>query len=290
MRIVLTGATGFLGSHLAHAFISAGHQVAAIVRASSDTRRLSTILTQLELIDAACLDKSLAAIQPEVIVHTATCYGRHGEKATELLQANLLLPLQLLEHTAAAGSFLFINTDTTLPSDLNQYALSKSQFVEWCRSLANYGNRIANVRLEYVYGPGDDETKFPTQVVRACVRQVPEFKLSPGEQLRDFIYIDDAVAAYMVLLEGARLQSKPWRNYGLGTGATTSVAEFAETAKRESASLTRLNFGALPYRAKEPMRLCAKVGTLKSLGWRHEISLVEGIRKVIASERTHSEN
>lgn len=284
MRVLLTGATGYLGSHLAHAFVSAGHEVAAVVRASSDTSRISTILATLRRVDPSALFEVLADFQPEAIVHAATCYGRQGELGSELVEANVQFPLKLLEYAANIRTPVFINTDTTLPSTLNGYALSKSQFVHWSKLLVG-DMRIANVRLESLYGPGDDETKFPTQLVRACVRGDSELKLSPGEQMRDYIYIDDAVAAYLTILGKALIQSEPWQDYGLGTGIPTTIREFAETVKRESDSRTTLSFGALPYRARELMRSCADPSVLESLGWRHRTALAEGIRKVIVFER-----
>lgn len=285
MRVLLTGATGYLGSHLTHAFVSAGHEVAAVVRASSNTRRLSTILSTLRLVDPSAPFDVLAKFQPEAIVHAATCYGRQGELGSELVEANVQFPLKLLEYAVNVRTTLFINTDTTLPSDLNGYALSKAQFVHWSKLFVNTSIRFANIRLESLYGPGDDETKFPTQIVRACVRGDSELKLSPGEQMRDYIYIDDAVAAYLIVLQKALTQSEPWQDYGLGTGIPTTIREFAETVKRESGSRTTLSFGALPYRARELMRSCADPSVLESLGWRHRTALAEGIRKVIEFER-----
>lgn len=288
MRILLTGATGFLGSNLAHAFVLAGHEVAAALRPSSDTRRISGILPSLRLIDVSSIDEFFAQFRPQAVVHAATCYGRHGESRSQLMDANVLFPLKLLEHAIGAGTAIFINADTTLPPNLNGYALSKSQFVQWSRLSAGVAIRFANVQLEYVYGPGDDDTKFAAQVVRACVRGDPELKLSPGEHMRDFIYIDDAVEAFLVLLRMAPHSAQPWQDYGLGTGMLTSIREFAEIAKRESNSPTALVFGALPYRPGEPMRSCADARLLGNLGWRHKTALTEGIRRVIVTERASS--
>jgi CDP-paratose synthetase len=285
MRVLLSGATGFLGSHLAHAFVSHGHEVAVVVRASSSTRRLSAVLPHLSLIDISALEESATTFRPEAVVHAAACYGRSGEPESDLMEANVGLPLSLLRYALEARSVMFINSDTTLPADLNGYAFTKSRFIQLSRPLLDANIRFANVRLESVYGPGDDDTKFLTKTVKACVRHDVELDLTRGEQSRDFIFVNDAVAAYLILLRSADSQEERWQDYGLGTGVSTTIRELAETVKRESASRTTLRFGAVPYRPRELMRSCADVGRLEGLGWRHRTTLIEGLRHVIAFER-----
>ena len=285
MRVLLTGATGFLGRHVAEAFVSDDHELAVVVRSSSRTDRLSGILPRVSLIDASSLEASVMAFRPHAVVHAATCYGRRGEPESELMEANVEFPLRLLKCAVDSQSVLFINSDTTLPAGLNGYTFTKSQFIRRSKPLVNGGIRFANVRLESLYGPGDDDTKFVTQVVKACVRDDAEMSLTHGEQSRDFIFIDDAVAAYLMLLRQAATQAEPWQDYGLGTGVSTTIREFAEMVKRESASRTSLRFGALPDRAGELMRSCADVDRLERLGWRYRTALVEGLRHVIAFER-----
>ena len=58
-----------------------------------------------------------------------------------------------------------------------------------------------NMRLEHFYGPGDADSKFTAHVMNSCLRNVPELKLTLGEQRRDFFYIEDVVSAYLIILE-----------------------------------------------------------------------------------------
>lgn len=286
MRVVITGATGFLGSRVARALIAAGHEVAGVVRESSNLHRLSDILPHLLLMEAGAAVSSLDSFGPEALVHTSTCYGRKGEPASHLVETNVRFPLMLLESASAAGARVFVNTDTTLPGQLNAYALSKAHFAQWSRRVAAETMSCANVRLEYMYGPCDDESKFPTQVLRACIRNQPHLRLTAGEQTRDFIYVDDVVDAFVILLQAGITASPGWNDYGLGTGIETTLRKFAETAKRETRASTELLFGAIPYREAEQMRSFADTASLRRLGWSSRTSLVEGIRKVIASERS----
>ena len=138
----------------------------------------------------------------KAVVHTATCYGRNRETPLEVFEANLKFPLDLLEKAALFSTDTFFNTDTILYKYLNGYSLSKHQFVEWGKQYADeHKIKFCNIKLEHMYGPGDDDSKFTTYVINSCLNNVPEVKLTLGEQERDFIYIDDVVSAYQLLLK-----------------------------------------------------------------------------------------
>ena len=100
MKILLTGATGYLGSHLARAFVAEGHDVIALKRQTSKLHRLAGIEQQLYFYDVENLDlaKPFQEQGPiDVVVHTATSYGRAGESASEVFESNAAFPLRLLE-------------------------------------------------------------------------------------------------------------------------------------------------------------------------------------------------
>ena len=138
MKIVLlTGATGFLGSGVARALIQDGYRVIAIKRRSSSLHRLGGLLDKLVFYDVEEIDVNKIFTengQVNAVIHTATCYGRSGESASNILETNVTWPLQLLESAQHYGVKLFINTDTSshsridTSSYLNAYSLSKKQF------------------------------------------------------------------------------------------------------------------------------------------------------------------
>ncbi len=132
-----------------------------------------------------------------------------------------------------------------------------------------------------MYGPEDDDSKFTTHVIKSCLRNVPELKLTAGEQKRDFIHIDDVVSAYFLLLQTAHEQPSLFQAYGLGSGKATSIRESVEMVHRLTQSEAVLKFGALPYREYEIMESKANIEPLRALGWESKISLDEGIQAVI---------
>jgi len=293
MKVLITGATGFLGSQLVHALMTKGHHVVILKRSSSETRRIADML---HLVSSYDLDRDgLEAPFKEngkidAVIHTATCYGRKGERASDLVEANLAFPVRLLEVSAAYGVDAFLNTDTSLPRFLNPYALSKSHFAEWGKFFAGSGRvRFVNIKLEQFYGPGDDDTKFTAHVMRSCSRNVPELKLTSGVQKRDFIFIDDVVQAYRLLLERAVGKSLSFGEYGLGSGEAVTIREFVETVHRLTNSSTTLRFGAVPFRPNEVMEARADIGPLLALGWSPKVSLIDGIKRSIEAESVNYE-
>lgn len=288
MNILLTGATGYLGSHLAQAFVAAGDSVTVLKRSSSDMCRLAAIQSSLVVYDldgdglaAAFNDKRFDAV-----VHTATCYGRRGESPREVFDVNTAWPLRLLEIATVMETPVFINTDTSLDRFLNPYALSKKQFREWgCYFADQQRIHFVNVVLEHFYGPGDDGAKFVTQVIHRCLGNEAELQLTVGTQQRDFIHIDDVIAAYLLLVHHEFAEGPSFQEYGLGSGATVAVRDLVTMIKNQTGATTFLNFGAVPLRQNEVMESRADAAALRSLGWQPRIPLATGLAQTIELEK-----
>lgn len=288
------GATGFLGSHLTSALLNLGHEVIVLKRKNSDVQRIKPLLAQVVSYDIEKVDLSAlfnAHGQIHAVIHTATCYGRTGETASKIVEANTVLPLRVLEAAAINKVGVFLNTDTMLPKYLNDYALSKAQFLEWGKAFsARKKICFTNVRLEHLYGPGDAESKFTTYVIKSCLENVPELDLTPGEQKRDFIYIDDAVAAYLKILEHTCMSNVYYLEYELGSGNAVSIKDFVELVKKVTHSSTRANFGALPYRENEVMDCNINIESLKALDWKCRVDLAAGIKLTMQDIRQDRTN
>ena len=281
-RILLTGATGYLGSHLARAFTGSGHEVVILKRSTSRMDRIADIASRVRFIDV-----DIEGVQApfeywghfDSVVHTATCYGRNDESPLEVFKANTQLPLELLEAAALFNTNTFFNTDTILDENLNAYSLSKKQFRQWGKSYADSGKiRFVNIRLEHIFGPDDDPSKFTTWIIRQCLANVPIISLTKGEQKRDFIYINDVVSAYLLLLKKV-VNEKKWLEIGLGSGQPVMIKEFVEAVHEITHSHSKLNFGALPYRQNEIMESAADVSFMQKAGWKIKWDLLSGLKK-----------
>ena len=287
--VIITGATGFLGSTIAKALITGGHRVIALKRSFSDIYRLIDIQSELVFYDIEHLDYVRPFTEHghiDAVIHTSTCYGRAGETSTQVFQANTAFPLRLLDASISFNTDTFFNTDTILSPYLNTYALSKKHFSDWGRLLASDSRiRFINIRLEHLYGTGDDLSKFTTWVAKSCLNNVPEIKLTAGEQCRDFIYIEDAVSAYMQMLRCASDLGSGFQEIDLGSGETVTIRRFVEMVHRISGSNSNLVFGAIPYRENEIMESNAKIKPLLTLWWECKTGLEEGITNMIKDLR-----
>ena len=282
--ILLTGATGYLGSQIANAFVCAKHRVAILTRKNSNLSRINSLLPNLQVFNLEDgLDKPFRILgKVHAVVHTATCYGRKGETPLAVFEANTVFPLRLLEIATNFGADSFFNTDTVLNEYINTYSLSKHQFAEWGKSFASEGAiKFINIQLEHFYGPGDDAQKFTSYVIRSCLNNLSEIKLTAGEQSRDFVHVDDVVRAYTCLVDKATKLDSGYHNCGVGSGQSVSLKEFVNKIHRLTNSRSKLMFGALPYRKYELLQSQADTSLLEEIGWNCQLSLEQGLEQTI---------
>lgn len=292
MRILLTGPGGFLGSALTRYWVGRGHALTLLARPSSRLERLEGMLDRpdIHVLRAITPKEVTAAVReaaPDAIVHTACSYGRKGETALDVMGANLVLGTALLQAVldgagCESGPVSVLNTGTVLAPEVSLYALSKTQFSSWGSALATSSPqrlRFIDLRLQQMYGPGDDRSKFTMHVIEACRRNEPRLALTPGEQHRDFIHIDDVVRAYDRILERHE-DFAASDSIDVGSGEAVTMRAFAELAKTVTGASTLLDFGAVPYRANEAMLCVADTARLSSLGWTHEVALADGLARM----------
>jgi nucleoside-diphosphate-sugar epimerase len=290
MKILLTGATGFLGSYLLKALTKKGHDVSIIKRSFSDTWRIKNKIEKTKVydIDKVGIEEIFEQDCFDGIIHTAALYRRNSEAFLESVKANVLMPLSLLDCAIKNKVKMFVNTDTTLPcvddDDVRNYVVSKKQFLQWFK-LCYQKIRAINISMDYLYGPYENKKKFIPFVIDECAKNVPSIDLTKCFQKRGFVYIDDAVDAYMKILRVERkVKTFDFVCYEVGTGKTESLKEVALTIKKIFNADTKLNFGAIPNRKGEPKEIKTNPQKLFSLGWKPKFSLRDGITKIKKEE------
>ena len=289
MTILLTGATGYLGSNILKALVNENqHKVIALKRTFSNIFRIKDCLDKIIFynLDEMDIEKVFSENKIDIILHCATDYGRKNVNPLQIIDANLVLPVRLLELGARYGVRCFINTDTILDKRINHYSLSKKQFKEW---LLSYKDNLicVNVALEHFYGPGDDKTKFVSHVVDGLINQVEKIDFTKGEQKRDFVYIEDVVDAFLKIINHAITLENGFYEFEIGSEKIVTIKEFVSMIKEIAGNTkTILNFGALPYRENEVMECAADTSEIKKLGWSSRYSLQDGLKKMIEQELT----
>jgi CDP-paratose synthetase len=286
MTILLTGSTGFLGSYLMKSFVNSGSNIIALKRAASDTYRINDCLSRVTLydIDSITLAEVFMKHKIDIVINTVTNYGRKDANITSIVDTNVAFGLKLLEESINNNVIAFINADTLLEKNVNSYALSKAQLVDWMKFLSNKNTKIVNIKIEHMYGPKDDKNKFIYWLIDKLKQNVKSIDLTSGIQKRDFIYIDDVISAYEIIIKNINHLLK-YEEFELGSGKSIEVRNFIENIYRKLSkggdTCTQLNFGVVPYRENENMNMVANTEKLNNLGWKPKFSIQDGINKII---------
>lgn len=271
--ILITGINGFLGSHLAKAF-SSQFNIIGIEQSLENNFRLKDC--NFQVFNNKSVKKIFLENRIDIIIHTATLYGKNNEDIYQLFDANVCSPLILLNEAIKHNCQLFINTDTVLDRFVNPYALTKRHFQEWLY-LGRDEINVINIKLEHFFGPGASETNFITGMIQK-LRNNEQINLTKGEQMRNFIYIDDVIAAYKTVIEKHHYFKEKFSDFNVCTNQLISIKDLMILLKRLTNSNSRLKFGVLNYRENELMESGTDNSAMLSIGWKPNYSIEEGIK------------
>jgi UDP-glucose 4-epimerase len=300
MKIVVTGGAGFIGSHVVDAYVAAGHSVIVVDNLSTGKRDLvhpEARLVEMDINEPALVD--LFRIErPDAVNHHAAqasvslSVREPGFDATQ----NILGTLNVLEaaRQAGTGKFIYISSGGAmygnpeyLPVDedhrtnpVSPYALSKDTGERYVHLYGFvHGLHWTSLRYANVYGPRQDPHGEAGVVAVFCQNLldgvVPEIHWD-GEQTRDFLYVGDCARASLLALEGG-----DDRAYNVGTGVGTSINTlFCVLTKVADRDLTPRRAPRRPGDVRHSYLDCHKIG--RELGWRAEVSLLDGLRRTWA--------
>jgi nucleoside-diphosphate-sugar epimerase len=288
--VLVTGATGYLGSRLVSALVEEDYDVHVLVRASSYLDRLDSCLSRIEIhVDDGTtkgLATSIGDLGIDVCFHLAAhCLARHtAADVAPLIESNIAFPTRLAEALASERAPIFVNTGTVWqhvkgrpyrPSAL--YAATKQAFEDVLRWYAEEGKlRVITLVLYDTYGPRDTRGKF-IDLLRGASAEGRELATSPGEQLIDLTYVDDVVQAFLMAPMVAEKEGEPFLRYSVASRAPLSLRSLVEHVERVVGTRIPVRWSALPYRASEMMSYWDAGPTLP--GWTPRIGLEEGIAR-----------
>lgn len=273
--ILITGINGYLGSHLAKALASE-YTIVGLEYSLENLFRIRDQNLKVYSVENGIPENLFTEQEIDIIIHTATFYGRANEAVKTIAHANLFIPFGLLDKAITYNCKLFINTDTVLDRFVSPYALTKRHFQEWLYLRRNE-IMVINMQLEHFYGPGCGNSNFITAMFERLKRNEPSIDLTFGEQQRDFVYIDDVVSAYKTVINQAENIIDSYSLFQVATMQLISIKELMLYMKDITRSTTSLNFGAIPYRENELMHSETDNATLLSLGWNPNYSVHEGL-------------
>lgn len=298
-RILVTGATGFIGSHLIRRLVSEKAKVYALCRRDANTWRIKDCLSRLNLVEGDITDKeslisTVQQIRPQKCFHLAA-YGVNQPEADlhQAIQTNVIGTFNLIQALLGmeiecvvtfGTSYEYGGTNGAISEDSavnpnNLYSASKSAawlFYDYFHKSS--GVPIVTVKLFPVYGPFEELGKLiPTTIVKAL--QNKELLLTSGEQERDYIFIEDVIDG---CVSAATIREAVGQTINLGTGKAYPIKVIITKCLTLMGDPVKPVFGALPYRKNELFSLYAdtrKAG--KILGWSPKVGLEEGLRKTI---------
>lgn len=281
--ILITGGSGSIGLSLTKLLLENNYNVIFLKRKSSKISSFneSNNITFYDIEEKSNLDR-IFNNHINCIVHLATQYYDGSNSLIDIHNTNTTLGLNLLEKAIFHKVPSFINIDTTLFENLNPYTLSKKYFSKMGKILANDNKiRFINMPLHLMYGASLDSSKFTTLVIQNCLNNVKEICLTGGNQIRDFIHINDVVESILHIIGLIDDLTIGYHDLPIGTGKKLSLKEFIEKAHSKTNSKTKLLFGSIPYRKNEPMSIYLNDSKMKDLGWSSKIEIDSGIEQTI---------
>jgi nucleoside-diphosphate-sugar epimerase len=297
--VLITGAAGFVGSHLAKRLVTEGAKVHLILRSDSSKERLrdiegSVTLHEADITDIEAMKKILADVRPNGIFHLAAKSQHWGftPSTEDLFNSNILATVKFMEAATAGEIDFFINTGTAVevgvksspireddlcePADL--YSVSRLPATLFGQSLGKKGKPVITIRIFTPYGPFVQKGKIVYEIITKALRGEP-IPLTSPQVNRDFIYIDDLVELYI----SAAIRAKTLAGEVLngGTGKSTSLEELAQSVLKYTGSGSHVSWSGEKASYDSGLWQADMSKVSKLLSFKAETNLDQGLQKTI---------
>lgn len=288
---IITGATGWIGSHLTRHLLSKGWKVHVIADPAFGYRNIGDILQQVDIFeykgDVRALCGYFREVRADVVFHLAAAVitNPDTDQIPVLVKSNVQFGTEILHAMKESGTSNIVstgscwqnyNSDSYNPVDL--YAATKEAFEAIARLYTDaFGFRHINLRLFDVYGENDPRPKL-WNLLKKIAGTDEHLAVSPGEQLLDLVHVSDVCTAYECAA-GLVLSSAPGTSkvFGVRTGRTVSLREAVALLEKSIGKRILADFGARPYKSREVMKPCDAYAWLP--GWKAAVSLEEGFQR-----------
>jgi nucleoside-diphosphate-sugar epimerase len=300
--ILVTGANGFIGSHLTRKLLKEGAEVHVLIRKDANQFRIQDFIKKLtiwygNLSDYQSIRSCIGNSRPQIIFHLAALLNvkRDPELIEPMIDINIKGTLNLLRVvTKEKIAFeCFVNTGSSeeygngpVPFSeaqreipVSPYSASKVATTYFCQMLyRSMGLPIVTLRPFIVYGPNQDTDMFIPSLIQHCLER-KDFPMTAGGQTREFTYIDDIVEAY---LRAASCPQAAGEVINIGNGIEYRIKDIAEKIVGMMGDPIKLLVGALPKRPGETDHFfCNNEKARKLLGWSPKINIDKGLERTI---------
>jgi UDP-glucose 4-epimerase len=288
-KILITGASGFIGSHLCERLLDEEAEVHAVYRTQVPPADSRANWWRADLSDEAAVRGLFRDIRPDIIFHLASFVkgAPNLEHVLPTFRSNLQSTINLLTLAAETGCKRMVITGSLAEPEPGNgelfpsapYAAAKWASSGYARMFhALYKLPVVIARVFMVYGPAQqDLTKLIPYVTLSLLRgEMP--KISSGGRPVDWIYVSDVVDGFMTLAEAPGIDGG---TFDLGSGSLISIREIVQQLAAVVDPKAKVQFGALPDRPLEPTRLAKTAETFARIGWKPQVSLPEGLERTV---------
>ena len=299
-RVLVTGATGFIGSNLARKLLNEGYEVYILARKSSSLWRIADIKDRLRIFNATLedfgeIDRAVSEIKPEIIFHLATYGGFSDQKEPDkIIDTDVIGTMNLFKACLRQGFSLFVNTGSSSEYGLKEHPMSeqdelmpityygatKAAMSQFFSRIAKSQNlNIVTLRPFAVYGYYEEKERLVPHIIISSLKNW-EPRLSTPTSVRDFVFVEDVVEAYIATIGKKEIAGEC---FNIGSGQQHSIGELARLAIELCGKKLRAIYGTRPStQTVEPSCWVADISKAeKLLGWKPKHSLREGLTKSI---------
>ena len=314
MKVCILGGTGYLGTKIISEYVKGDNYVVCVCRKDSKSRKEFINNNKVEYVisDYLILRDLFSNTKFDCIIN-ASCTYMKGARIDDVVESNLIFPMRVLslaveKHYGVNSEFndyyrikindgsnisqvkkgianekqlRFISIGTGLPDNFNLYTYTKKQFNKMGHFFSKeYGLEFINLELENYYGEFEPKNRFLPSVIEK-MKKNEDIPLTQGEQLRDFVYINDVINAIMLI--ATKKDVPPYMDVPLGSGDAPSIKELIIYIKEIMKSKSDLQFGKVPLRPNEPSSF-ANLAMFKMLGGKIEYNWKDGIKQMLEKE------
>jgi UDP-glucose 4-epimerase len=287
-KVLVTGGSGFLGSHLCRRLHGLGAEVHATSRISRPIQEGRPTWWQSDLCSLEEARALLSTHRPDVIYHLAGSVGASPDRDLVLptFQSLLVTTINLLilgtelgcRRIVLAGSLTEPNPQDVHPTPSSPYSAAKWAASGYGRMFhALYGTPVVVLIPFMTFGPGQHPHKLIPSVILSLLKgEIPQ--LTSGRWEADWVYVDDVVQGFLAAAEAPNVEGK---TFDIGSGSKTSVRSVVEILVQQMGLKVKPAFGVLPDRPMEPIRVADALHARQQLGWECGTMLEKGLRQTI---------
>ena len=297
-KVLVTGASGFIGSHLCRRLCRDGVEVNAISRAKHFHNADGLRWWQGDLSEMATVRSLLTAIKPDVIFHLAgyPMGARELDHVMPSFRRNLMCTVNVLTAAAEIGCRRIVLTGSLEePAEGNPQVVPGSPYAvaKWAGSAyarmfhTLYHLPVVILRVFMVYGPAQQDCgKLIPYVILSLLREEAP-KLSNGQRKVDWVYVEDVVEAFLAAAQAAGVEGT---TIDVGSGALIPIRTVVESLVRLTNAQIKPLFGALPDRPFEQVRVANTARSNAMIGWKPAMPLEKGLQCTVDWYRRQLKN